>query len=251
MNGPEQAKSKRIEIKPYEYIKRQIQEKKTKIPPDEQGENLKQSISQMQEELSTLKQQKETLLKEVQAEIKREKDNWETEKKQLTEQAQRAGHEAGFVAGEKQSLEQYAATIKQANDIVQSATNDYHETVEQSESKIIELATHMANKIIHLTIEQDQNVMLQIVKSAIKDVKAQPLIAIYVHPNHYHAILQQKKELEQAVDGDCNISIYVDQDLSELDCRIEHPFGQVDAGIVTQLDQIHDILQNIAMEHRS
>jgi len=251
MSSTEQEKSKRIEIKPYEYIKRQIQEKKPSISLDEQKEGLERSISQMQDELSTLKQQKETLLKEVQTAIKNERASWDTEKKQLTEQAQQAGYEAGFVAGEKQSLAQYATALRQANDIIESATKDYHETVGQSENKIIELATHMANKIIHQAIDQDQNVMLEIVKAAIKDLKAQPSIAIYVHPNPYNTLLHQKKELEHAVDGDCNISIYVDQDLTESDCRIEHPFGQVDAGIDTQLDQIHDVLQNIAMEYRS
>jgi len=251
MSGYDQEKSKRIEIKPYEYIKRQMKERKTSVPPDEQKENLERSISQMQEELSTLEQQKETLLKEVQTAIRNERLSWDTEKKQLTEQAQQAGHEAGFVAGEKQSLAQYATAIKKANDIIQSATKDYHETVGQSENKIIELATYTANKIIHQAIEQDRNVMLQIVKTAIKDLKAQPSIAIYVHPNHYNTLLQQKKELEHAVDGDCDISIYVDQDVTESDCRIEHPFGQIDAGIDTQLGQIHDVLQNIAMEHQS
>src|SRR5690625_6790570 len=129
MSSTEQEKSKRIEIKPYEYIKRQIQEKKPSITLDEQKEGLERSISQMQDELSTLKQQKETLLKEVQTAIKNERASWDTEKKQLTEQAQQAGYEAGFVAGEKQSLAQYATAIKKANDIIQSATKDYHEKI--------------------------------------------------------------------------------------------------------------------------
>src|SRR5690625_6323950 len=96
MSSTEQEKSKRIEIKPYEYIKRQIQEKKPSISLDEQKEGLERSISQMQDELSTLKQQKETLLKEVQTAIKNERASWDTEKKQLTEQAQQAGYEAGL-----------------------------------------------------------------------------------------------------------------------------------------------------------
>src|SRR5699024_2846643 len=125
MSSTEQEKSKRIEIKPYEYIKRQIQEKRPSISLDEQKEGLERSISQMQDELSTLKQQKETLLKEVQTAIKNERASWDTEKKQLTEQAQQDGYEAGFVEDEKQSLSQYVTCLRRANDIIESAKKYY------------------------------------------------------------------------------------------------------------------------------
>src|SRR5699024_4681247 len=99
-------------------------------------------------------------------------------------------------------------------------------------------------------IDYDPNVMVSIVAAAIKEIKEQSIISIYVHPNHYQVMLQQKKELENVVDGDSKMAIYIDHELTEQGCRIEHPFGQVDASVETQLSQIHDILQSIVMENR-
>lgn len=251
VNNVDDTQAKRVKIKSYEYIKRQFKSKKKSLALNEQQENVKQAVEQTQKELVALQNKKESLLQDIRMSINNEKDNWQTEKQKLIKQAQLEGHEAGFLGGEQQSIEHYAQSMKQANAIVESATKDYHETVDQSESEIIELATQIAGKIIKQEIEQDENIMLQVVKATIRDIKEQPMIAIYIHPNHYQTLLQRKKELEKAVDGDCKISMFVDQDLSKFDCRIEHPFGQIDAGIDTQLDQIQGVLQALAMEQES
>lgn len=250
MNAADHIKEKRIEIKPIEYIQQQFQKSNETASPEEQYDMITQNVEKQRTELKMLKQQKEDMLDSAKKEIKQEKESWDTEKQLLIEQAHKEGYEAGFLVGKQESIAQYEDLLTKANNIIQSATKDYNETVEQSEDKIIVLATQIAEKIITQKIDYDPNVMVSIVAAAIKEIKEQSIISIYVHPNHYQVMLQQKKELENVVDGDSKMAIYIDHELTEQGCRIEHPFGQVDASVETQLSQIHDILQSIVMENR-
>lgn len=135
--------------------------------------------------------------------------------------------------------------IDQSNELIKTATKDYYEKVEQSKETIIELAIHTAEKILHSHLNEAPEAFIPVIEAAVTEIKTDKEIIIYTHPNQFDFLIKQKEELRNSVDGGVNLAIYIDKELPAHGCRIEHPFGQVDASIDTQLEQIRTVLHNI------
>jgi flagellar assembly protein FliH len=208
-------------------------------------------LSRAKKELERIDKEKETLISTTKAEIEKEKENWMEEKKKWIKAAEKEGYEAGFSRGREESLQEFSNLTEQANAITESALKDYNKTIEKSEEKILDLAIHTASRIMKQQIDKDPSSFLPILKAAIKELKDQRIITIYLHPKHYHTVMEQKDELVHILEDDMKLSIYVDENLTVNGCLIHHPFGQIDAGVDTQLEQIRKALFEIAMESRT
>lgn len=236
-------KIKKIELSP----KNQIGNSGT---PDTDIKEIQKDLEQVQNELNDLLKEKESLIQETKDTINHEKNNWEIEKQQWIEEAKEQGHNEGFKVGKKESLQSYQQLLDKANSLTASALKDYHLTVEKSNETILDLAIHTARKILNQQISENPNEFLTIVHSAIKEIKDQPVITIYLHPDNYENVLQQKEELVQILENESKLSIYSKEDIAVNSCLIEHPFGQIDASIDTQLKQIRSALYTVAMENK-
>ncbi|WP_196493848.1 flagellar assembly protein FliH [Ornithinibacillus caprae] len=208
------------------------------------------TLQAIRNEVEELLIQKDTIIQETKEEVEQEKINWEQEKQQYIELAKQEGYQAGFNLGKDEGLAEYQGLIAQANSIIQSATNDYHTTIEKSEDSIVEMAVFVAEKILKQQITEKPETFLHIVREAIDSLKDKSSISIYLHPNNYEAVLQQKNELKQIVTNKAELSLYVDEKATEGSCVIEHPFGKIDASIDTQLLQIRDVLHVVVMENK-
>ncbi|WP_164668995.1 flagellar assembly protein FliH [Virgibacillus doumboii] len=240
-------KAKQIKVRP---IMADIQDNSTSSDESQEDtrNNVLADIEQAKEELQKIKEQQSTLVDQTNAQIEEAKENWKTEKQQYIEEAKETGYKEGFELGKQESLDQYKQLIKDANKIVESATKDYHSTIEQSEETILELAVHVAEKIIKKDLSSNPETFITIVNTAVREVKNQPKVSIFVHPDHYNLVMQQKEEISRLAGKETNLSIYVNEDLEEDSCFIEHPFGRIDCSIDTQLEELRKVLLESSME---
>ncbi|MCG1028700.1 flagellar assembly protein FliH [Virgibacillus halodenitrificans] len=216
---------------------------------DEVEKEISEQIDNLKLELEDLRNHKEMLLNETNAEIQQAKQNWETEKHAYIESAKKEGYQAGYKEGEEAAQHGYRTLIEQANSIVESAGLDYHTTIEKHEESIIELAVYTAEKILSQQLEKSPQSFLPIVKSAIRELKDQSVISIYLHPANYETVLEQKEELLQVLEEDVRLAIYINVEIPENGCLIKHPFGQMDAGIDTQLNELRQVLHEVSREN--
>ena len=222
---------------------------KQPISEEKSKQDLRENLQKLNEELQSLMKQKELLINETRDAIDKEKLNWKQEKQELLTKAKEEGYQEGFRQGKEDSLKQYNQLLENANSITESAMVDYHSTIERSESSILRLSIQVAEKIVKQKLSDDPVSFLPIIKAAIKELKDHSTISIYLHPDNYEFVLGQKGELEQIVDDDTRLSLYADNEIVENSCLIQHAFGQIDAGIDTQLEQIRNVLHEIAMEN--
>jgi flagellar assembly protein FliH len=240
---------KTIKIKQVDKFKRQEPELKEDIISAKQSIEIE--LSKAKKELEQLNKEKEDQILSIKAAIEKEKESWEEEKKKLMAQAKKEGYEAGFINGREESTKEFSSLIEQANTITASALQDYNKTIEKSEETILDLAIRTAGKVMKQKIEEDPASFLPIVKSAIKELKDQRVITIYLHPDNYQTVMEQKDELIQILEDEMKLSIYAKENLAVNGCLIHHQFGQIDASVDTQLEQIRKALFEIAMENRS
>ncbi|GAB3793956.1 flagellar assembly protein FliH [Virgibacillus kimchii] len=249
MYKPQSNEKKTIGIKQVNIIKKSKSAQRDEIAAEK--DRAWQELGQAKDELEQVKKEQETLLLNTKRAIEQEKENWKEEKKNLRKAARQEGYQTGYIQGKEESLREFSSLIDQANSLTDAALQDYEKTIEKSEEKILDLAIHTAGRIMTLKLEEDPSAFLPIVKAAVKELKDQTIITIHVHPDYYLTVMEQKDELVRLLEDDMKLSLYANENLDETGCMIHHPFGQIDAGVDTQLEQIRKALSEIAMENRS
>ncbi|MDL4840061.1 flagellar assembly protein FliH [Aquibacillus rhizosphaerae] len=214
------------------------------------SEQLLSIEKELNDALTQLEQTKLETTKLVNAakeQIDKEKQIWETEKKQLIEDAQLSGYQDGFDSGSKESMDQYKQLVDHAKTIVDEAKTDYLRTIDQSEEEILKIGINVASKIIHTVIDEGDE-FINIVRDVLKEVKEQASINIFSHPEDYQIILNHKQELLNIISSKAVLSIYPDSDLEKGSCIVETPFGKIDASVQSQLLELRNKLFHITEE---
>lgn len=233
-----------IKIKPIELVRKQTAE----TDPEQESAVIEEKLAAAKQELELVMQETSKLKENAKASIEKEKESWINEKQRLVEEAKNEGYQAGFEQGKNESLHVYHETINNANRIVDLVKVDYQVTLEKTEEVIVQIAMHTAEKIINQQLQENPEQFVHIVKTALKEIKDQTVISIYLHPANYENVLQQKAELKRILEQETKLSLYIDEELKENSCIIEHPFGRIDASIDTQLEKIREALEELVME---
>ncbi|MCJ7839639.1 flagellar assembly protein FliH [Lederbergia sp. NSJ-179] len=197
--------------------------------------------------LNEAKQQAEGLI----ADIKKQQNQWEQEKKALTQEAYEEGLQIGLNEGRQQGYNEYKRELEQAKQIVDQSKIAYEEYIHRSEQDILELAIASAERIIRYSLEEDHDKFIPLVKAALKEVRNCKEIQIYVHPSQYELLLSEKQEIEAVFPKNVECFIYPDTDLEEFACQIESETGRVDANITSQLHELKEKLLEILLGEQS
>lgn len=175
---------------------------------------------------------------QIRRSIFEEQQAWLTEREMQKEEARQEGFLTGLDAGKEEGLKQYSAGLLEARAIVAQSKEDYIEKVVSSEETVVKLAVKLAEKLIFIQLEEHPEWFLELVQKALREVREYPDIKIFVHPIHYPHLLNHKNELENVLMSKTDLYIFPDESLPEGSCQIESPFGKMDAGIDTQLQQL-------------
>ncbi|WP_179298818.1 flagellar assembly protein FliH [Evansella halocellulosilytica] len=167
----------------------------------------------------------------------------EAEKK-FTE-AEKSGRKQGYEAGVLEGRQSYDELIKKAENAVRKAQEDYFLKVEKAESDLLDLALKVAEKIIGESIVKDHNAWIHLVKEAVKEVREQEEVKIYVPVSAYELTLQHEQEIKEIALHTRHLYIYPDSSLLKHSCIIETPFGKVNASIDSQLEEMKKALHEM------
>lgn len=237
-------KEKLIQVRPIQ-IKQEILNLESEETVEELLSQRKKQIDLFTTKLSELQQEYKLKKEELEKELEEKRHSWQEEKQKYVEEAREVGFQAGFNEGKEESLEKYYNKIEEINRLAKLAKKDYESTVEASMDAILKLAITSAEKILSEKIEKDPSNFISIVEGALKTVKIDDFVHVFVHASKYELFIQHKEQLQRVLDGQTKIQIFIDNDLAENSSIIEHPFGQVDVSVDTQLKEIHRVLQNI------
>ncbi|QQK76379.1 flagellar assembly protein FliH [Salicibibacter cibarius] len=159
--------------------------------------------------------------------------------------AKSKGEEQGLQAGKEQGYETYQTIIAEAKNIVTAAHEDYRQYMDGAEPTIIDLAVKLAEKILGEKLEME-NHWSQFVRQALREVKDQSEVDIFVHPDRYGETVQQREEWQALLSHTERIRFFPDEDLDKNGCLIETPYGRLVASLDDQLEvlqtELHELL---------
>jgi flagellar assembly protein FliH len=134
-----------------------------------------------------------------------------------------------------QSLQAMASIVKETAKLKKSI-------LANEEQQIIQLSLAIAEKVIHLEVTTNQEVIRDVLKEAIKNIGDRENMKIRVHPQDFHFMLEIKSDFLQGFDGIKNIIFEEDESILRGGAIIETLCGEVDARLDQQFSEIKKLI---------
>ncbi|WP_175495502.1 flagellar assembly protein FliH [Gracilibacillus orientalis] len=237
---------------------RQIQLRKIEIPKTKQTSsdkdekemlyNIYQQIEDAEQQYNETWNKTEQLKEDTNSEIKQLRQAWEQERAHYVEQAQQEGYQQGFEQGKKDSIQQYQKLMEEATEVVDTAKQEYHKIIAESDETVLHIAMAVAEKVLKQSIEKDNTKFIGIAKSLLEQVKDQSSIKLFVSSNYYPMLIENKDELSSIIHDEIQFTIYPSRDLQGEQVMLETPFGRIDASVDSQLEEIRTRLFHVVEE---
>ncbi|MBW2644634.1 MAG: hypothetical protein JRE23_00390 [Deltaproteobacteria bacterium] len=162
--------------------------------------------------------------------------------KQIEERIKIAAKEAydkGFSEGIIEGIEREKKELSLAAESVEKLVRELkilkEEFLKSSEKGIIDLAFSIAGKVIHKEVSTGREVVLSILKDAMKNMRERDGVVIRLNPGDYCYITEVKPDF---LDNYGDILIEKDEEIGQGGAVIEAHSGVVDARLDQQLDKI-------------
>ena len=172
----------------------------------------------------------------------------------ILDQAQREGHDEGVkqgrIDGEIAIKKELEETLKQANEKAMKTLQDAKEATAdyfvRAEDDIVKVVMMAIEKILPQHFLDVPQVVLPVVREAVKYVRDQKEIKVHVEPESYDLVLMAKGEFQAMLtDGTAILEVISDDSLSPGDCVIETPNGGVDARLLTQIELMKNSIKSV------
>lgn len=176
------------------------------------------------------------------------------EKKQVMEEARRAGYEEGLREGREKADEEFAAALgeelenfrKDMETALASVETAKDECLKKYIEELKDCVVAIAEKVIHISMKSSGEVIKRMIISETEKLKKKAWVKIYIEKSQYDMMAEADagiiSELSRLSD---NIKFIVMEKENSGSCIVEMPEEIVDISVDTQLENIKEILENI------
>jgi len=188
------------------------------------------SASQTDDQPLAAKQAAEAALK---AKLELEKQMQKAQKKSFDE-----GFADGIQEGINRQKKEYAQTISSVVATMKELTELRQKIIEEMEQDILRLAFAVAEKVLAQEIQQNKAVVISVLKEAIRGIAARDGMKVHLNPHDFQNIAKIKEDLQAEMEGINDITFEEDMGIKPGGVIIETLFGEVDARLNQQLQEI-------------
>lgn len=207
----------------------------------------KTKLSQRQIDLESVKIQANNVIREGEKEAKKIIDKAKQEVASIKENAYNEGYSQGIKEGYKQGYnesiekinQKLNAELKKIDELRKEMYREKALLLKQSEKELLELSIKIAEKILHIELEDD-NKYIEFVKGIMSNIAGKTVIQIRVNEKDFEKILKNKDYLLSSIEGLEDIKIIKDKYLTQGSCIVDGGIGILDGSVDTQLKQIEE-----------
>lgn len=210
---------------------------------DDELAEKRRELERLNGEIARLAQEKEKLLEEMEAirtNTQEEIANWweEEQKKseELKKEAYQRGYREGFQEGEREAEAQYAAKLKEAEEVVLAAFRERDELLQHSEAELLELSVAIARKVIGQELKDNWENWKSLVINGLKEIENQDEVIVRLPSLLYPKLVSFVNEWSHQIEG--KLKVIPDSTLKENQCLLQTAEGWYDVSVDKQLDEI-------------
>ncbi len=159
-------------------------------------------------------------------------------------QIEKEAYEKGFAQGEKDGqelgLKRFEAVLQSFQKIFEELQKYQREYDRKHEGEMVRFLLTLARRVLRQEFPQAEETVAETIREAIQQVEERKRFQIRLHPKDYEFLKAHPERLpfplnEENPEG---AKLVADPSLLRGGCLIETPFGDIDATLESQLDQI-------------
>ena len=190
----------------------------------------------------------EEIIKKARAEAKKLIEETKLYSQSAFAQAERDGFGQGKEKGFEAGREDMGNLIKEAKNVLEQAKQARELVIRAIEPEVAKLSIRIAEKIIQTQVEINQDIVINMIRSALDKVKQREEVLIKVSQEDYEYVREKKDVFACMVEGLKTMDIVVDPGVERGGCIIETNLGNVDARISTQIQTVQLAFEKVQKE---
>jgi flagellar assembly protein FliH len=172
----------------------------------------------------------------------------------IERQAYEKGYQQGEVAGQEIGRKQFESVIKSLESGHKELEKEKVKILRAMEPDVVALAMAIARKVVHGEIEVNPDVVIQNIRACIDQLANRDKVTVRVNPSDYSHVAAYKDNLAEDAAGVRSLAFEADPSIPRGGAKVETEFGEMDARIDQQLEQLEktlkQTLQNGGAERR-
>ena len=166
-------------------------------------------------------------------------------KGELVKKSETEGFEKGFAAGIEQGIragqKEITERLSRLESVISELEHVKERKIQEILPEIVDLSLEIARKIVHRKIEQDREIIVTVVREAVKKIGREEKMLIRVNPADYDTMISNLEVLREESRLK-DITIEPSESVSPGGCYIETPTAEVDARIEEQIRELRDAI---------
>lgn len=181
------------------------------------------------------------------AEIRSKEMIMEAEMKvsEIEAQARERGYDEGRDKGYDEGKEEVSRLINSLNRIISATIERRNEIIRTVEKQLVMIVVLIAKKVVKTVSEHQKGVVMNNIRDALKKVRGRTDVVIRVNIEDLELTTEHKEEFMKMVEDIRNVTILEDSTVDKGGCIIETDFGNIDARISSQFEEIEDRIKEL------
>jgi len=164
---------------------------------------------------------------------------------EIESQARDRGYDDGRNKGYDEGKEEVSRLINSLNRIISATIERRNEIIKNVEQQLIMIVLLIARKVIKTISEHQKGVVMQNIREALSKVRGRTDVVIRVNIEDLELTTEHKEEFLKLMEDIKNVSILEDSTVDRGGCIIETDFGNIDARMASQFQEIEDRIKEI------
>jgi len=170
---------------------------------------------------------------------------FEEKESAVFEEARKKGYSDGFEQGKRdvlKSMEEGVKNIFRASESIERFKNELYEDVKQD---VIKLSLKIAETIVKAETAADSSLIAGIIADAVNKTSDSVKFTVCLNPADYGVLNKNPEAVKNFIEKQASINFMPDANLPGGGVIIKTDFGEIDARIETQLEQIKKIFTKV------
>ena len=161
----------------------------------------------------------------------------------LAEAARAEGHDAGFQAGLLEAQQHMASGIAALAAAVAGVDAQRETLADTVEAAAVELGLRIAEQALHATVEAQPEVVVDVVRGALRRLVDRDRVAILVHPDDLDLVRTASDGLLAELGGIEHCEVQAERRVARGGAIVRTVEGEVDATLQTKLSRAREVLE--------
>ena len=164
---------------------------------------------------------------------------------EIESQARDRGYDDGRGKGYDEGKEEVSRLVNSLNKIISATIERRSEIIKNVEQQLVMIVLLIARKVIKTISEHQKGVVMQNIREALYKVRGRTDVVIRVNIEDLELTTEHKSEFLKLVEDIKNVTILEDSTVDRGGCIIETDFGNIDARIASQFQEIEDRIKEM------